>query len=99
MFAVGENVSTIPPQIENYLANIQSRAEKPLRLRIGGNSMDDSLFNPSQTEMITFTTPAANFNDQPVTYGPVLYDVLAEVGKRIGGAQYLIGTVIRKINK
>lgn len=61
--------------------------------------MDDSIFNPSQTEMITFTTPAANFNDQPVTYGPVLYDVLAEVGKRIGGAQYLIGIVIQKINK
>ena len=90
-FSVGNNVSTIPSQIENYFANIQARARKPLRLRIGGNSMDDSIFNPSQTDMITFTSPAANINDQPVTYGPSLYDVLSEVGTRIGGAQYLIG--------
>ena len=53
--------------------------------------MDDSTFNSSQTEMITFPSAAQNVNDQPVTYGPVLYDVLSELGNKVGGAQYLIG--------
>ena len=53
--------------------------------------MDDSTYDSSQSDMIVFTNPAANINDQPVTYGPVLYDVLADLAGKIGGAQYLIG--------
>lgn len=53
--------------------------------------MDDSTYNSSQSEMIVFPNPAANINDQPVTYGPVLYDVLADLASKVGGAQYLIG--------
>lgn len=53
--------------------------------------MDDSVYDPAQKEMITYPTQAANINDQPVKYGPVLYDVLHEVASRVNGAQYLIG--------
>lgn len=53
--------------------------------------MDDSTYNSSQLEMIAFPSAAKNVNDQPVTYGPTLYDVLAELSTKIGGAQYLIG--------
>lgn len=53
--------------------------------------MDDSTFNSSQPEVITFPSTAKNVNDQPVTYGPVLYDILSQLGNKVGGAQYLIG--------
>lgn len=62
-------------------------------MRIGGNSADDSTYVPSQTSaMEQFTSSAANANDQPVDYGPVLWDVLNKVASDIGGAAYLIGT-------
>ncbi|KAI5124955.1 hypothetical protein M0805_007382 [Coniferiporia weirii] len=88
---IGENTSSIPDQIKNYLSNIQTRAKNPVRVRVGGNSMDDSTFNSSQSQMIVFPSAAQNINDQPVTYGPVLYDVLAELAKGASGLQYLIG--------
>ena len=54
--------------------------------------MDDSIYKPDQAQMIVNLSAAVNPHDQPVSYGPVLYDVLAEVGDRVGGVQYLLGT-------
>lgn len=91
IYKVGENVSSIPHEIENYFKNIKDRAGNPLRVRIGGNSMDDSIYNANQSNMINFTTVAANINDQPVSFGPVLFDVLSSISNATGGVEYLIG--------
>lgn len=53
--------------------------------------MDSSTFNESQTAFSVFTDPNANANDQPVNYGPLVFKVLDAVGKRLGGAEYVIG--------
>lgn len=53
--------------------------------------MDSSTFNESQTQFSVFTNPSANWNDQPVNYGPLVFKVMDAVGKRLGGAEYLIG--------
>lgn len=38
--AGGKSVQTIPHAMENYLHNLAVRMTKPLRIRVGGNSMD-----------------------------------------------------------
>ena len=53
--------------------------------------MDSSTFNESQTQFSVFTNPSANWNDQPVNYGTLVFKVADAVGKRLGGAEYLIG--------
>lgn len=53
--------------------------------------MDSSIFNETQTQFSVFTDPNANWNDQPVNYGPLVFMVMDTVSKRLGGAEYLIG--------
>jgi len=53
--------------------------------------MDSSIFNETQTQFSVFTDPNANWNDQPVNYGPLVFRVMDTVSKRLGGAEYLIG--------
>jgi hypothetical protein len=53
--------------------------------------MDSSIFNETQTQFSVFTDPNANWNDQPVNYGPPVFEVMGTVGKRLGGVEYLIG--------
>lgn len=94
---VGNDTSTIPPTIINYLSLLQSRVgNNPLRIRIGGNSMDSSVYVPTQTSPMTQSiNNSSDSNDQPVNFGPVLWDVLDQVGSSIGGATYLIGTFFK----
>jgi hypothetical protein len=42
--------------------------------------------------MVQLKDGAANANNQPVNYGPVLWDVMKTVATNVGGAQYLVGT-------
>jgi len=90
---VGNDTSSIPPAVINYLAALRSRVgSKPLRIRIGGNSMDSSNYVPSQTSpMVQLIDNAPNANDQPVNFSPILWDVLDKVSSDIGGATYLLG--------
>lgn len=63
-----------------------------------GNSADVSNYVEGQTSpMVQLTDPKANANNQPVNYGPVLWDVMAEVGERSGGIDYLIG-MLRQVS-
>ncbi|KAG6869332.1 hypothetical protein C0993_000085 [Termitomyces sp. T159_Od127] len=89
----GNDTSTIPPTIINYLSAIRGRTgNTPLRLRIGGNSMDSSIYIPDlATPMLQNTSTAANANNQPVEYGSMLWKVMKKVADDIGGAEYLIG--------
>ena len=63
----------------------------PLRLRIGGDSMDSSTFVANQTQFSIFINPNANPNDQSVDFGPIVFNVLDAVSKSLGGVEYLIG--------
>jgi len=56
--------------------------------------MDSSTFNINQTQFSVFTDPNANWNDQPVNYGPLVFEVMNAVGKHLGGVEYLIGESI-----
>ncbi|KAF8969446.1 glycoside hydrolase family 79 protein [Flammula alnicola] len=88
----GNDASSIPPTVVNYLSALRSRVgNNPLRVRIGGNSMDSSTYVPSQTSpMVQLLNASANDNDQPVDFGPALWDVMDKVSSDIGGASYLI---------
>ncbi len=77
----------------NYLSEIRTRTgSNPVRLRIGGNSADSSTYLQNQTSpMLKLTDPNANYNNQPVDYGPMLWQVLQNVSGSVGGTEYLIG--------
>ncbi|KAI0368070.1 glycoside hydrolase family 79 protein [Pilatotrama ljubarskyi] len=95
----GNSTDQIPQPLVKYLSALQARASgKPVRLRLGGNSMDSSTYVPDQQQIIQFTDPNANFNDQPVNYGPQLFDVMKGVSNAVGGAQYLVGLSLRTPN-
>ncbi|KAK0456888.1 glycoside hydrolase family 79 protein [Armillaria borealis] len=89
----GNDTSTIPQTMLNYLSEIRTRTgSNPVRLRIGGNSADSSTYLQNQTSpMLKLTDPNANYNNQPVDYGPMLWQVLQNVSGSVGGTEYLIG--------
>lgn len=89
----GNDTSTIPATVINYLSALRLRTGAvPLRIRIGGNSMDSSVYVSTQTSpMVQHIQGALNANDQSVNYGPVLWDVLNKIAGEVGGANYLIG--------
>ncbi|KAI0751549.1 glycoside hydrolase family 79 protein [Daedaleopsis nitida] len=95
----GNSTDQIPQPVVNYLSSLHAHGSgKPVRIRLGGNSMDSSTYVPGQKDIIEFTDPNANWNDQPVNYGPQLFDVMKGVSSAVGGAQYLIGLSLRTPN-
>lgn len=54
--------------------------------------MDNSVYVASQTTpMLQLIQGAAAPDDEPVDFGPVVWDVLGKVASSVGGATYLIG--------
>ena len=53
--------------------------------------MDDSVYVANQSDMITITNPNAYFNDIPVDFGPVFWEVLNAMSDRVGEMQFIIG--------
>ncbi|EIN10839.1 hypothetical protein PUNSTDRAFT_85214 [Punctularia strigosozonata HHB-11173 SS5] len=96
----GNDTSSIPQPIRNYLSAIKVRtgSSLPVRIRLGGNSMDSSTYVPDQSTMLVFTDPTANFNDQPVNFGPVLYDVMKQVSDDVDGISYVVGLSLLESN-
>lgn len=92
-FLVGDDTSSIPNTMINYLTALRSRmGQNHLKIRIGGNSMDSSDYVPEQTTpMVQLIGGYVNFDDQPVKYGPMLWDVMKQVASKTGGIDYLIG--------
>ena len=62
----------------SYLGNIKSRITQPLRLRVGGNSLDGSIYDPNAKQMITFNvaSTANGVANVPVTFGPQVASTL-----------------------
>ncbi|KAJ7071547.1 hypothetical protein C8F01DRAFT_439878 [Mycena amicta] len=89
----GNNTQQINMPMLNYLAGIRVRTDskEPVRIRIGGNSADSSPYYPdSSSPMVQLVPGNYNFNDQPVTYNSLLWSVLSDVSKSIGGVSYVI---------
>ncbi|KAF9534711.1 glycoside hydrolase family 79 protein [Crepidotus variabilis] len=97
----GNDSTTIPSTFVTYLNNLRSRvSNNPVRIRIGGNSMDTSKYISTQkSPMIQrIGTAAASADNQPVNYGPVLWDVLSKVSTSVGGVNYLVGLSLEDPN-
>ncbi|KAF9645827.1 glycoside hydrolase family 79 protein [Thelephora ganbajun] len=95
----GSDVNSIPTPFLNYLKVYEAYLPSiPLRLRIGGNSVDISTYVKSQTQFLNVTDPGAQKDHIPVTFGPTLLNVMSKVGKDIGGAEYLMGLSLSKPN-
>ena len=87
----GNDSSSIPVAVLNYLEALHQRgAGQPVRLRVGGNSMDSSTYVPDQQQIIEFTDPTAGKDDQPVTYGGALFDIMKTTSDKVN-TQWLIG--------
>ncbi|KAI0700786.1 glycoside hydrolase family 79 protein [Cytidiella melzeri] len=94
----GNDTASIPQSTLNYLAALHQRGGgQPVRLRLGGNSMDSSTYIPDQQQVISFTDPTANVNDQPVTYGQVLFDIMKTTSDTVN-SQWLMGLSLRDAN-
>ena len=94
----GNSTAEIPQPVVRYLSALHAHGSgKPVRIRLGGNSMDSSTYVPGQQgSLIQFTDPGANVNDQPVDFGPQLFDVMNAMNEDVGGISYLIGESHRK---
>ncbi|KAI0787141.1 hypothetical protein BC629DRAFT_1515189 [Irpex lacteus] len=94
----GNDTSSIPVAVTNYLETLHQRgAGQLVRLRVGGNSMDSSTYVPEQQQIINFTDPTASKDDQPVTYGQVLFDIMKTTSDKVN-SQWLIGLTLRNPN-
>lgn len=92
----GSNASTVPSAMVNYLSNIHARMSGDLRIRIGGNGMDASTYDPNLKHvMLTIPDPEAYFNEIPVIFGPVLFEVLNKVQSHVGNMQFMLGASTR----
>jgi hypothetical protein len=91
----GETPTTMPNAMKNYMSNLGQRHPSPLRIRIGGNSMDGSTWVPTQTQMIVLTDPNAYYNDVPVNFGPTFFDVLNSMADTVGEMAFIIGLSMR----
>ncbi|KAJ7630455.1 glycoside hydrolase family 79 protein, partial [Roridomyces roridus] len=88
----GNDSTKINVPMLNYLGCIRERmGANPVRLRIGGNSADDSPYVAESSSPAVQLLPGTfNSNDQGVTYNSDLWPLLAAVSKSINGAAYLI---------
>ncbi|KAF9223232.1 hypothetical protein BS17DRAFT_706135 [Gyrodon lividus] len=91
----GDTPLTMPDAMQNYLSNLGQRHPSPLRIRVGGNSMDGSTWVPSQPQMLVLTDPNAYYNDVPVDFGPVFFDVLNSMADVVGEMAFIIGLSMR----
>ncbi|GJE84970.1 glycoside hydrolase family 79 protein [Phanerochaete sordida] len=98
-YYLGNDTGSMPQPVLSYLSALHNRSgDRPLRLRLGGNSMDSSTYVPDQQQLLQFTDPNANVNDQPVSFGAALFDVMGSLGTKVGAVEWLIGLSLRDPN-
>ncbi|KJA16426.1 glycoside hydrolase family 79 protein [Hypholoma sublateritium FD-334 SS-4] len=91
----GESVSRQPTAMQNYMHNLAARMSKPLRIRIGGNGMDGSTYIPTMTSVLEQAEADPYFNDIPVNFGPMFFEILNGMADKVGPMQFLIGLSMR----
>ncbi|KAF8322045.1 hypothetical protein DL93DRAFT_2093344 [Clavulina sp. PMI_390] len=89
---IGPSPSNVAVPMVNYLKNLRSRMSSDFRLRIGGNSLDGSFYDPTATQMINFNlnSTANGIKNIPVTYGPQVLTTLKQLGSDVGGIYHLL---------
>ncbi|KAF8307205.1 uncharacterized protein EI90DRAFT_3297843 [Cantharellus anzutake] len=91
---IGESPESIPKPVINLLSALSSRTAQPLRLRIGGNSVDaGSKYDPNAKKMINFNLNSTfkAVPNLPVTYGPQLLTTLKKLGDVVNGSTNVLG--------
>lgn len=53
--------------------------------------MDSSTYDPDKTDTMLTITDSSYYNDEPVTFGPVFFEVLNEMADKVGEMQFLVG--------
>lgn len=53
--------------------------------------MDSSTYDASKNDTMLTITDSSYYNDMPVTFGPVLWDVLNGMADQVGEMQFLVG--------
>ncbi|TFK34272.1 hypothetical protein BDQ12DRAFT_689945 [Crucibulum laeve] len=91
----GETKSLQPNAMQNYMHNLKVRMANPLRIRIGGNGMDGSIYQSNLTIPIEHIDPDAYFNDIPVHFGPLLFDIMNGMSDKVGDMQFMVGLAMR----
>ncbi|PPQ74182.1 hypothetical protein CVT24_012733 [Panaeolus cyanescens] len=91
----GVSVNRQPTAMQNYLHNLIARMSKPLRIRVGGNGMDGSTYVPDLPVPIEHVDPDAYFNDIPVNFGSIFFDLLNGMADKVGEMQFSVGLSMR----
>ncbi|KAF8313223.1 hypothetical protein DL93DRAFT_2167946 [Clavulina sp. PMI_390] len=89
---IGPSPNDVAVPMVNYLKNLRSRMSSELRLRVGGNSLDGSFYDPSATKMINFNLNSTTHGiaNIPVTYGPQVLSTLKQLASEVGGIYHLL---------
>ncbi|TFK61227.1 hypothetical protein BDN72DRAFT_965291 [Pluteus cervinus] len=92
----GDNADSSPPAMQNYLHNFAARLSKPLRIRVGGNGMDSSTYDPSLGTFLT-VDPSTDVNNDDISvhFGPIVLDVMNAMSDKVGEMQFLFGLPLR----
>lgn len=76
----------------NYLSNLKARQTSPLRIRIGGNGMDGSSYDPNFKNQMLEVTDDSFYNAILVKFGPVFFDILNSVADTVGEMEFIVMT-------
>lgn len=85
----GDDPTSVPSAMKNYLHNIRARMTNPLRIRVGGNSMDSSTYVPEQQHLLNVIDDAY-YNNIPVQFGPMLFKVMNAMADAVGEMDFII---------
>ncbi|KAF7310489.1 Glyco-hydro-79C domain-containing protein [Mycena chlorophos] len=89
----GNNTQQINTPMLNYMAAIRVRTDQSdsVRVRIGGNSADSSPYtSPAESPMAALQSGTYNDNDQDCNYNSMLWQVMSDVSKSVGGVSYVV---------
>lgn len=82
--------------MQNYLSNIAARISNPLRMRVGGDTMEFSNYSSALTKTMLKNLDVKKNYTVATTYGPVLFDVMNKMADDVGEMQFLTGLSMHK---
>lgn len=77
--------------MQNYLSNIAARMSHPVRIRVGGDTMEFSNYSSALTNTMLKNLNVKGNYTVATTYGPVLFDVMNKMADDVGEMQFLTG--------
>lgn len=99
---VGQSNDSLRIPFLNYLASQQSRARKPLIVRIGGNTQDSSSIDLAQNKSIVKSRPPGapnSYTGTPdVSFGPSLLATMKAVGDTVP-VRWIFGLQLKNVSQ